>query len=126
MRVADIAPAYCSGCFQSKPQMRHIDFQVAWDGPTIKEGLATGDGVQHEIAVTIDDLILCEECVCAAAAHVGMVDPGKESAELAQMREINERLVERNRGLEDYASKMEAAVSARPAQPQRKQKAGVS
>lgn len=127
MRTAEPAPAFCSGCFQARPDMLHVDFEVAWDGPVIQDGVATGDGATQTVSTSIDDLMLCEKCVRAAAAHVGMVDPGVQAAELEQLREINERLVEKNRGLEDYASRMEAAVAAKPATPTapRRQKAEV-
>lgn len=109
MRVADTAPAYCSGCFQSKPAERHIDFDVAWDGPTITEA----------VTVAIDDLILCEDCLKAAAKLIGMADPAADQAELEQLRASNQHLVEKVRGLEDYAGRMEAAVAAKP-EPERK------
>lgn len=119
MRAAESAPAYCSGCFQSRPEMRHVDLEVAWDGPTLTEGVATGEGIQNTVAVTIDDLVLCEECVRCAAGLIDMVDPDTQSAELEQLRESNRLLVEKVRGLEDYASRMEAAVAARPERDRR-------
>lgn len=126
MRVSHTPPAYCSGCFQSKPGMTHVDMDVAWDGPVISEKIATGDGqASHMAAVSIDDLVLCEECVRAAAALIGMVDPDTQTAELEQLKESTRVLAERVRGLEDYNAKLGAAVAAKPTQ-QRKTKAGVN
>lgn len=127
MRVADTAPAYCSGCFQAKPSDCHVDFDVAWDGPTITDGVAGGDeGIVQTIAVAIDDLILCEDCLKKAAALVGMVDPGAESAELEQLRDSNQHLVEKVRGLEDYTTKLGAALGARPASARKRQPTAVN
>lgn len=126
MRIAETPPAYCSGCFQSKPDLSHVDFDVAWDGPTVVEGITNSDGeLSNRIAVTIDDLILCVDCVCAAAAHAGMVDPDVQTAELEQLRAANQTLVEKLRGLEEYANRMEAAVAAKPQATAKRQKAKV-
>ena len=62
MRIADPNPAFCSSCFQQRFKMIHIDFQVAWDGPVIN----------HEgLRMSIDDLIICQECMLAAASLLG-------------------------------------------------------
>lgn len=106
MKVAETPPAYCSACFLSKPQARHVDFDVAFDGPTIQPDAGP--------MVAIDDLIVCEECLCAAAAHVGLSDQTELVAQVEQLQDANRVLAEKLRGLEDYASRMEAAVAAKP------------
>lgn len=128
MKVAETPPAACSCCFQAKPQMTHVDFEVAWDGPTVTDGILDEDGqVVHTLTTAIDDMVVCEECLCAAAALVGMVNPTVQAEELEQLRQANQTLVERLRGLEDYNAKLGAAVAARPEPAKRKrQAAGVA
>ena len=58
MKLALTPPAYCAGCFQHYTDERHVDFEAAYDGPVIP-------GTPSP--VPIDDLILCERCVKAAA-----------------------------------------------------------
>lgn len=58
MKIADPNPSYCSSCFQQKPEMLHVDFDAAWDGPVI-------DG---SIKVAIDDLVICRACLMDAWA----------------------------------------------------------
>lgn len=114
MRLTEVPPAACSACFLAQPELRHVDFDVAWDGPMFPGGVAGADGEQAGVAVSIDDLILCENCLRAAAAHVGMTDPAETAAELEQLREANRVLAEKHRGLEDYAAQLEQAVAAKP------------
>lgn len=62
-RIADTAPTHCSACFAQKLGKRHVDFDVMYDGPVIPDG-----GVYH----SIDDLIICEDCLREAGMHVGI------------------------------------------------------
>lgn len=115
MRVAQVAPAACSGCFLAKPELVHVDFEVAWDGPTFPDGVMTGDGViVNVVAAQIDDLVLCEECLRAAAAHVGLSDPDEAKADLEQIRTVNQTLAEKNLGLAEYVKRLEQALAVRP------------
>lgn len=110
MKLAEIPPAYCSACFLSKPGLRHVDFDVAWDGPTFHQA-------DDRPMVAIDDLVICEECLGAAAALLGLTDPGELGAQLEQLQAANRVLVEELRGLEEYANRMEAAIVAKSVQP---------
>jgi hypothetical protein len=56
IHLADPAPPHCSGCFQQKPQERHVDFGAAYDGPVVPALEGTVGVVGH----VIEDLILCE------------------------------------------------------------------
>lgn len=60
--LAAVTPPACSGCFQQKLTTRHVDFNVAWDGPP------AGGGMPYPI----DDLILCEACLADAGKLVGL------------------------------------------------------
>jgi uncharacterized small protein (DUF1192 family) len=61
-RIAIAPPPACSGCFQSGPEKRYVDFESAWDGPVIPGSIPT----------PVDDLILCEHCLEEAFA---LIDP---------------------------------------------------
>lgn len=91
MKIASPTPPYCSSCFGSKPTLVHIDFEAYWDGPII-------DGVGFK--QPIDDLVICSECLTAAAEVIGLTDHKKilhernelkqEVQELRKYREDNE------------------------------------
>lgn len=70
IHLADTAPAACSCCGQRDLEGLHVDFGAAWDGPMIPapEGVAGGK------LVSIDDLVLCAECVAEGARLLGLDD----------------------------------------------------
>lgn len=110
IRVADVAPPYCSACFQQKPQQRHVDFGASWDGPVL-EALAGAVGV---IGQSIDELIVCEDCVKDAARKIGLVDAGQLEP-LAQLELANAQLHQRVEQLEAHVGALEAAGVTRDA-----------
>lgn len=83
--IAGKTPPYCSSCFQQQFDKKHIDFSVAWDGGTLRDAGGT--------LITIDDLILCEDCVRLAAnvlAHDPDAEMGKE-LKIAKERAADQR-----------------------------------
>lgn len=64
MKIADTTPAYCSSCFGQYPEQVYVDFESAWDGPIIDEG--------NGMKISIDDLVICESCLTAAANLNGL------------------------------------------------------
>lgn len=82
MRVALQNPPYCTACYGGKPQTRHIDFEAAYDGPVINN--------EDNIKVAIDDLIICEDCLVAAASMLGMVNSEEMKAENRELGETVE------------------------------------
>ena len=71
MKIADPRPAYCACCYQAPTVDQrnvYVDYEAAYDGPVIP-GAAD--------PVVIDDMILCEDCVKAAASLVGY-EPGAD------------------------------------------------
>ena len=62
------SPPYCSSCFQQKPAIRHVDFEVYWDGPIID-----GAGFKQPI----DDLVVCEDCIKAAGELIDLSEHKK-------------------------------------------------
>jgi|SRR5215831_2007676 len=84
--IAGKTPPYCSSCFQQQFDKRHIDFSVAWDGGTLRDAGGT--------LITIDDLVLCEDCVRIASnvlSHDADTELGRE------LRIAKERAAEQRR-----------------------------
>lgn len=53
------APHRCAACWQQHPNLVHVDFEVGYDGPTFRD--------ENGTLITIDDLIICENCLKDAA-----------------------------------------------------------
>jgi len=54
---------HCAACYGQYTDRRYVDFEAAYDGPVL-------DGA---IKVAIDDLVICEHCLQAAAKMIGLV-----------------------------------------------------
>jgi hypothetical protein len=121
IHLAEPAPPHCSGCFQQKPQTRHVDFGAAYDGPVVPALEGTTGVVGH----VIEDLILCEDCLSTAAGLIGLARAEKLQAAIDQAEAANRELAMKLAGMGDYASKLEAALSVRPepTRPKPRQKA---
>lgn len=92
MKVAKVAPPYCASCFQQQPEKTYVDLEAAYDGPVISTGRAG-----NTIKVAIDDLILCETCLTAAAKLLGLVEADDLKEENASLGKLVETLNEENR-----------------------------
>lgn len=75
-RLAETRPPYCAACFQHPGELRCVDFEAAYDGPTIP-GQPT--------PVPIDDLILCERCLATA---FGILDPQGLRETIAELEQV--------------------------------------
>jgi Asp-tRNA(Asn)/Glu-tRNA(Gln) amidotransferase A subunit family amidase len=105
IRAVSPAPAYCSGCFGAKPLMRHVDFGAAWDGPMLP--LPADANVVGVVGHSIDDLVLCEECIATAAKILGLEDVALVRAERDQLETANDELHGRLRILEERCRQLE-------------------
>lgn len=90
MREALLPPVACAACGGQYPRRRHVDFEVAYDGPTFS---TNPDDPANPLRVAIDDLVICEDCMEAAANVLGFVkdaalrDENKELGQLLEERE---------------------------------------
>lgn len=75
IRLCD-PPHVCSSCGGQYVERLHVDFGAAWDGPMIPSEHIAG----HQ-PISVDDLIVCEECVRAAAELVGMAPRDDDTIE---------------------------------------------
>lgn len=89
IHIAEPNPSHCSSCFSQKPHMRHVDFSAFWDGPVF-------DDVAGGKKMTIDDLILCEDCIRTAAS---LVDLGNVEAERQEVDQLKAELADTQRQL---------------------------
>jgi hypothetical protein len=97
-------PIHCSACFNSQ-DIEHIDFDAACD---------RGYGGDAVVKVSMDDLILCANCVKTGARLIGMTD---EAELLAENERLKERIDTKDKALKQaqrYATTMEEAIAARP------------
>lgn len=100
MRLTDITPPYCSGCF-GQYHNSHVDFESDWDGPVLnKEGLR----------VQIDELILCENCVRAAYSLL----PKKEDQQIEKLQDQLKEIRASNRKLTTYNRQLETTIGSKP------------
>lgn len=105
-RINDVlstgTPAYCSACFRQDSSKHYVDFDAAVD---------RGYGEQN---VAMDDLIVCEDCLRAGAVLVGMCDAREFEEDLRGLRLAVDRERKRADRSDEYASKLEDAIDARP------------
>jgi hypothetical protein len=101
IRLAEVAPPACASCSGQYVERRHVDFGAAFDGPTFPapESIAGGK------VMTVDDLVVCEECIKAAARLL-------ESA-ISDLNEINGELSEKLAGAMAYVQQLEAEREGR-------------
>ena len=67
-------PAYCCSCFQQEP-VRYVDFDAVYDGPLIPGAPP----------VSVDDLIICENCLLEA---FDILDPQNLRETIRELEEI--------------------------------------
>jgi hypothetical protein len=90
MKLADTPPTYCSACHCQASEKKHVDFEAYYDGPVM-------DGLTHK--QPIDDLVLCEDCLGAAALLIGWIN-NKEMRR--ENYELGKAVDEKNIQLEIY------------------------
>lgn len=102
IRIAERPPAMCSACFGQYPDRHHIDFGASWDGPVL-------DGAHR---VSIDELIICENCIEIAASLFGLTADG--SIEIARILKATKQTAVDLVSAHKYIELLEAAVAAKP------------
>lgn len=120
VRVAERPPAGCAACFGQYPQRTHVDFGSSYDGPM----LPAQENATGVVGVSIDELVICEECLRTAAQLLGLTDPGQTTEQLEALTAQAEELTERLAGAMAYANKLETAIAAKPKPARRPPRAG--
>src|SRR5687768_12473804 len=101
MKVASPNPAYCSSCFQAKPEMVHIDFESYWDGPIIQ-----GKSFKQPI----DDLIICADCLTSAGEVIGLSEHKKLLHERNELKAEVQELRKYRIGAEEKLETLKSLV----------------
>ena len=109
IRLAETPPVACASCFGQYTDRRHVDFGAAYEGPV----LPSGEETKGVVGVVVDDLIVCEECLRAAAALIGMEDATESRANSDALAARVEEMGERLAGAIAYINKMETANAQR-------------
>jgi hypothetical protein len=97
---------HCVACFTQDHTIRHIDFDAACD---------RGFGEDHVsgMKISMDDLILCENCIKQAAKMIDMEPIGK-SAQTIRELEIELDTAQRERKqAQNYSDRLEVAFDHR-------------
>lgn len=104
MHIAHQTPVACSSCGGQYPDLQHVDFDAAWDGPVLSD-----DRGNH---YPVDDLIVCEQCVRAAVALL----PGQDTrdGEIVDLKDRLNRAIDYGVRLQDAMSKLQSALDVRP------------
>lgn len=87
------APIHCANCYQQEPGI-HIQFPAAFDGPVLNQNeKLLGSGVEVQ---AIDELVLCEKCLKAAAKLIGLQNVpdllAEREAQKLEMEHVEEEL----------------------------------
>ena len=113
IHLAEVPPAFCAACYSAKPQLRHVDFGAAYEGPTF----AASD-MEHPVVgglvVTVDDLIVCEECLALAAKVIGLGDATELTTQLEDAQATIDRLSDQLAKQAEYSASLEQTLAARP------------
>ena len=109
VRLLETPPVYCSACWCAYPDKRHVDYASDND-----QGYGGNTSIE---AVPYDNLQLCEDCMKAGAALVGMVDASEREQELSNLRIDNDRLKREATSAQNYADRIEDAVVNHRAKP---------
>lgn len=107
--LAQPAPAHCSSCYQQKPQQPHVDFGAGYDGPVVPALQGTVGVIGH----SIDELILCEDCIRTAAKLIGYEDVRELLDKLETVEEARDVLHEKLQAAESHVEQLTAAVASK-------------
>lgn len=102
-------PVVCSSCGGQYPHRRHVDFGAAWDGPMI----SLGSEEQGIIGHSVDDLIVCEDCLKDAAELVGFGDVTALEESRRALVEHQNNVGQRLAKALEYVERLEKALASR-------------
>jgi hypothetical protein len=108
IHLAETPPVVCSSCFGQYTGRRHVDFGAAWDGPMVPPDQTVAGGKM----VSVDDLVVCEDCLRFAAQLIGLGDVGERDERIER---LNERLTDTGQRLGkalEANEKLREAISA--------------
>lgn len=108
MKIVQPPPA-CSGCYLQNVKLKHIDFEVCYDGPIL--------GGPGSIPYQVDDLILCEKCIENAAKLVGLKRHSKLIERIELLEAERAVLIEEAATQKAFADQLRGALALAPPEP---------
>lgn len=110
IHLAELPPVACASCAGQYPERLHVDFGSSFDGPVLNSEQVIALGVMN---VQIDELIICDECLRAAAALLGLAANERMKDMLADMSDQLTATGEKLRGAIAYIDTLEKQAGAR-------------
>lgn len=96
---------------QSPPGRRHVDFGAAYEGPVFAAG--EDRAVRGGTPISVDELILCEDCIRDAAKLVGLGNVEAAEKVNDELRREYEELSDRAAAQKAHIDQLEAAFASR-------------
>lgn len=107
-KIAEAEPFFCAACHGRPEGARYIDFEAYYDGPVINE-----DGIK----LTIDDLVICDQCLGAAARLIGFVEASDDRTAVenrdlkASNLKLSKIVASQNKAVESTRKALDAALN---------------
>lgn len=95
---------FCSACFNQDNKKRHVDFDAACD---------RGYGNDEVTKITMDELVLCEDCIRAGGELVGLVIGDVLETEVEALKRKLEDETKLRKQAQNYADRLEDAFDSR-------------
>jgi hypothetical protein len=102
-------PVACASCYGQYVDRRHVDFGASTDGAVLAgpSNIAGGKGQ------SIDEVIVCDECLAAAAELIGLEEATPLHAEIEELQQTLDDLAERLALTTAYVETLERAAQSR-------------
>lgn len=102
-RIASRAPVACAACYGQYPERTHIDFRSAIEGAPIND---------NPRAPRVDWVTICDQCIRTAFEMLP-----EQASQRTNLEAQLKAALERAEAAENYASRVEDALSHRPELP---------
>jgi hypothetical protein len=102
-------PVACASCYGQYVDRRHVDFGASTDGAVLAgpSNIAGGKGQ------SIDEVIICDECLATAAELIGLEEATPLHAEIEELQQMVDDLAERLARTTAYVETLEQAAQSR-------------
>lgn len=110
IHLAERPPVACASCRGQYTDRQHVDFGADYDGPVLNAEQVIQLGTPN---VQIDELVICDECMRAGAALLGLADNDRLKGLLADMNAQLTETGEKLRGALAYVNTLETQIEQR-------------
>lgn len=105
-RIAEPTPDQCSVCWQTRRDLRHVDFDQGTEGPVLRD--------EQNHLVQIDQIVICEVCLAAGAKLVGLVDWAERQDEFDALQARAETAEAKLAEQLEHTNDLRKALSSKP------------